>query len=134
MLKGKRMADPAPTLLLVEDETLIRLAVEDDLTAAGYAVVAVASGTEAFEEMGEDVSSFRAVITDIRLGAGPDGWDVARRARQIASEIPIVYMSGDSSHDWSAKGVPRSVMLAKPFAAGQVVTAVSTLINEADSH
>lgn len=73
------------------------------------------------------------VITDIRLGSGPDGWEVARRAREINRHIPIIYMSGDSAHEHASKGVPQSLMLQKPFAPAQLVTAISSLLNEAQS-
>jgi hypothetical protein len=48
--------------------------------------------------------------------------------------MPVVYMSGDSSPEWSSKGVPNSLMVAKPFAPAQIITAVSTLLNAADTH
>lgn len=41
----------------------------------------------------------------------------------------VVYMSGDSAEDWSSKGVPNSIMLSKPFAPAQLVTAISNLLN-----
>jgi hypothetical protein len=40
-------------------------------------------------------------------------------------------MSGSNAEDWASKGVPHSVMLAKPFAPAQLVTAVSQLLNAA---
>jgi hypothetical protein len=43
-------------------------------------------------------------------------------------------MSGDSAPEWTSKGVPNSIMVAKPFAPAQIITAVSTLLNQADSH
>lgn len=134
MQKVERMSCPEPVLLLVEDEFLIREILDENLTEAGFVVVAVGSATEAYEELADNVSRFRAVVTDIRLGEGPDGWDIARRARQLASDMPVVYISGDSAGDWASKGVPKSVMIGKPFATGQIVTAVATLINDADSH
>ena len=70
-----------------------------------------------------------ALITDIRLGTGPDGWDLARHARELNARLPIVYMSGDSSQGHSARGVPDSLMIQKPFAPAQIVTAISTLLN-----
>jgi hypothetical protein len=39
------------------------------------------------------------------------------------------YLSGDSAEDWTSKGVPHSIMLPKPFAPAQLVTAVSQLLN-----
>jgi len=58
-----------------------------------------------------------------------DGWEVARQAREINPQFPVVYMSGASAADWPAKGVPNSMMLEKPFAPAQLVTAVAQLLN-----
>ncbi len=38
-------------------------------------------------------------------------------------------MSGDSAYDWSANGVPESIMLRKPFVFAQLITALTTLLN-----
>ena len=121
-------------LFLVEDDALIRDLLEASLTEAGFEVVEVSCGTKALAHFEADAARFRAVITDIRLGVGPDGWAVARRARELVPTMPVVYMSGDSSHEWSSKGVPNSLMVAKPFAPAQIITAVSTLLNAADTH
>ena len=119
-------------VLLVEDESLIIDVLEDVLTDGGYGVLKALNGAEALDEIEVDASRFRAIVTDIKLGSGPDGWEIAHRAREIIPTITIVYMSGDSAHDWASKGVPGSVMLAKPFAPAQLVTAVSMLVTEAD--
>jgi CheY-like chemotaxis protein len=74
-----------------------------------------------------------AIITDIQLRTGPNGWEVARLARELISDIPIIYATGDSAHEWSSKGVPKSVVIAKPFSPAQLTAAVSTLLNEADT-
>ena len=124
----------ANVLLLVEDEPLIIETLESSLTDNGYEVIKSQNGTDSLGQIEADASRFRAVITDIRLGSGPDGWAIALRAREIVPHMPIVYMSGDSAHDWASKGVPGSVMLAKPFAPAQLVTAVSMLVTEADMH
>lgn len=73
----------------------------------------------------------RAVITDIRLGGKRKltGWDVARHAREQNTEIAVIYMSGDSGVDWSAQGVPNSVLVVKPFAMSQISTALANLLN-----
>jgi two-component system, cell cycle response regulator CpdR len=41
----------------------------------------------------------------------------------------VVYISGDSAHDWTSRGVPRSMLVQKPLAPAQLITAVATLIN-----
>jgi DNA-binding response OmpR family regulator len=123
-----------PALFLVEDDALIRELLEASLTDAGFEVVEVDDGTKALAELDADPARFRAVITDIRLGTGPDDWAVARRARELVPNMPVVYMSGDCSTEWSSKGVPNSLMVAKPFAPAQIITAVSTLLNVATTH
>jgi DNA-binding response OmpR family regulator len=72
---------------------------------------------------------YRALVTDIGLRRQIDGWEVAQQAREIDPAFPIVYMSGAHAEDWASKGVPNSIMLAKPFAPVQLVTAVSQLLN-----
>jgi CheY-like chemotaxis protein len=74
----------------------------------------------------------RALVTDINLGRDKlCGWEVALHAKEINPDVPIVYMSGDSAEDWTSQGVPHNIMLARPFAPAQLVTAVSQLLNSA---
>ena len=123
----------APTILLVEDEALIVEILTAEFADTGFEVVVASDGNRAIAELDADAARFKAVVTDIRLGKGPDGWDVGRRARELVSDMSVVYVSGDSTHDWSSKGVPESVVILKPFAPTQLVTAVSTLISAADT-
>jgi multidrug efflux pump subunit AcrA (membrane-fusion protein) len=60
------------------------------------------------------------------------GWDVARHAREIDAGFPVVYITGANADDWASKGVPNSILLSKPLAQEQLLTAVSQLLN-ADS-
>jgi DNA-binding response OmpR family regulator len=124
----------APILLLVEDETLIQEMLDTVLAEAGFEIVPAGNGAQALMELESDAARFRAIITDIKLGAGVDGWAVGRRARELVAEMPVIYMSGNSGYEWASMGVPNSVMINKPFAPAQLVTAVSTLITEADAH
>lgn len=122
-----------PLLLVAEDELMLHLVLEDELTAAGYEVLFVTSGAKAIEQLRLNSEKFSALITDIRLGTGANGWDVAHRARELVPSLPVLYMTGDSAKEWAANGVPKSLLLSKPFAMAQLVTAVSQLITEAQS-
>src|ERR1700676_2591569 len=117
------MADMKPRVLLVDDDALIQGTMTVALADAGFEIVAASNGTQALAELDADATRFKAVITDINLGTGPDGWDVGRHARELVSDMPIVYISGDSCSEWSSQGVPDSVMITKPFAPAQLVTA-----------
>jgi two-component SAPR family response regulator len=57
--------------------------------------------------------------------------EIPGRVREIDPAFPVIYISGISAADWPSKGVPHSIMLAKPFAPAQLVTAISNLINNA---
>ena len=117
-----------PLLLLVEDHGLIQDALHDALTDAGYDVAVASDGMKALRQLKTGADRFGGLITDIALGSGPDGWEVGQRARELSPHIQVVYISGQSSHDWPAKGVPNSVMTSKPFAVAQIVAAISTLL------
>jgi DNA-binding response OmpR family regulator len=115
---------------IVEDDASIQAVVKEDLSDGGFTVVVASSGENATELLGALDAKFRALVTDIDLGRDKlDGWEVARRAREINPTFPVVYMSGSSAEDWASKGVPHSVMIAKPFAPAQLVTAVAQLLN-----
>jgi CheY-like chemotaxis protein len=120
---------PSILILLAEDEALVAVSLQDALEDAGFTVRAVMSGEEAVSALDTSHADLGGVITDIRLGTDVDGWAVARHARELIPDIPIVYMSGDSAHEHTSHGVPLSIMLQKPFALAQVITAISTLLN-----
>lgn len=125
------LVDTSVIVLLVEDEALIASVLEDALEDGGFAVMVAHSGQAALDAIDEASDTLAGVITDIRLGVGLNGWEVARHARELNPTIPVVYMTGDSIHDHGSLGVPDSVVLQKPFAPAQLITAIATLINQA---
>lgn len=118
-------------LLLVDDEKLIRASLEIALTTAGYKVITAANGGDAIAQLDKSGNNLSGLITDVNLGSGESGWDVARHARELNPSFPIVYMTGDSADEWAAQGVPNSALVHKPFAYPQIITAISTLLNDA---
>jgi CheY-like chemotaxis protein len=118
-----------PTILLVEDDELIQAMVEEALTEGGFRVAIAASVEEAVALLKGDKPAHRALVTDIHLGGKMSGWDIARIAREIDPALPVVYTTGDAAEEWPSKGVPQSVLLTKPFAPAQLVTAVAQLLN-----
>lgn len=119
-----------PRILLVEDDLLIQSVVDEALKDGGFEIDIASSASQALELLDGAGGKYRALVTDINLGRDKvDGWEIARHAREIDPEFRVVYMSGDSAEDWASKGVPNSIMLSKPFAPAQLVTAVSQLLN-----
>ena len=126
--------DTAILLLLVEDDETVRMSLEEALHEGGFVLEMAANGEEALATLESHKDTLRGLITDINLGAGLDGWEVAKRGRELIPTLPVVYMSGAAGAEWPSKGVPHSTLLAKPFAPAQLVTAISTLLNASDSH
>jgi CheY-like chemotaxis protein len=125
---------PDPVVLLVEDEPLVLLVAQDALEAGGYTVLPVQLASEALSVLDSRIGELSGLVTDIRLNGSTDGWEVARRARELRADLPIVYATGDSAADWPVKGVPNSVVIQKPYAGAQLLTAISTLITTADTN
>ena len=123
------LSEDVPVILVIEDEEAIQSLVEDALTEGGFEPAIAASGEEAVTLLKGRINNYRALVTDISLRGKIDGWAVAQQAREIDPQFPVVYMSGASADDWASKGVPNSIMLSKPFAPAQLVTAVSNLLN-----
>jgi CheY-like chemotaxis protein len=119
-------------ILLAEDETLLQMPAEDALRAGGFDVVLANDGKEAIRTLNESIDQISGLITDVEMGDGPSGWDVARHARTLKSTIPVVYATGQSADEWAVEGVPRSILVQKPFADAQLVSAISELLNERD--
>lgn len=122
------MPKPVLLILVVEAEPVIQEVVNEALTGAGFDAEITSSGEEAVTLIRGDKSRYRALVTDINLRGKLNGWEVARRAREVVPDLPVVYMTA-SGHEYPAQGVPNSVLLQKPFASAPVVTAVSQLLN-----
>ena len=122
-----------PLILLVEDEDLIREMLVEVLEEAGYSTLTAADADKAVRLIEENGDEIRCLVTDINLHDGMDGWELARVAREQASDLPVVYVSGASGHEWASRGVPNSLMITKPFAPAQVVVAISSLLVASDT-
>jgi Response regulator containing CheY-like receiver, AAA-type ATPase, and DNA-binding domains len=107
----------------------IQAIVEEALIEAGFETAIAPSAEEAVTLLKGKIANYRALVTDINLKGMMDGWKVAKAAREINPEFPIVYMTGVAAGDWPSHGVPNSILLQKPFASAQLVTAVSQLLN-----
>ncbi|MDX0438881.1 response regulator [Sinorhizobium medicae] len=118
------------TILLADDEALLLIDYEYALADAGFVVMAVTSGGKAIEVLKSAGSGIAGVVTDIRFHQLPDGWSVARVAREIDPDMPIVYVSGHGALEWASRGVANSIMLEKPFPLAKLATVVCQLLRD----
>jgi DNA-binding response OmpR family regulator len=99
------------------------------LKEAGFETDILSSGEEALTLFQGHLRNYKALVTDIDLKGRMTGWEVAAQIREADRSLPVIYMSGAHADEWASKGVPNSIVLTKPFAPAQLVTAVSQLLN-----
>ena len=125
---GRGMPEP-PSMLVIEDEYFLQADLEKVLTDAGFATEIVSSGEEALTLFIGGSITCQVLITDVRLRGRMSGWDVARRIRERDPAFPVIYVTAMPAEEWAAHGVPNSILISKPFASAQLVTALSNLLN-----
>lgn len=109
------------TVLVVEDEPLIRAQLSQILQDEGFLPHCVQWDIEAYTAL-KTHTELTGLITDINLGFGTTGFDVARFARTLHPDLSVIYMSGDAEEEQlCAFGVPGSRFIAKPFTEPQMV-------------
>ena len=123
-----------PIVMIVENDLAIQALVDEALIEAGFETALAASAEEAVTLLKGKVANYKALVTDINLKGLMNGWEVAKAARVIDPAFPIVYMTGAAAGDWASHGVPNSILLEKPFAPAQLMTAVSQLMNMGSPH
>ena len=114
-------AQPARRVLIVEDEVLIALDLQHQLTAAGFEVVGMAASAEKAVSVAERERP-EAVLMDIRLEGARDGVDAAFELWE-RFEIRSVFVSGnidDAMKQRAAAAQPLG-FVSKPFIASQIV-------------
>ncbi|MBR1197975.1 response regulator [Bradyrhizobium sp. AUGA SZCCT0274] len=118
-------------VLVIEDDPAVQVILDEALCEGGYEPALAASGEEAVTLLKGRKLPYRVLVTDINLLGRIDGWEVAKQARELDPNFPVVYMTGAAADQWPVHGVPNSILLTKPFAPAQLVTAVSNLLNAA---
>ncbi|MFG3598260.1 response regulator [Bradyrhizobium sp. RDI18] len=118
-----------PLILVIEDEYPVQGIVEDALTEGGFETDILSSAEEALTLFKSGRKNYKALVTDVSLKGSLSGWEVARQIREKVPALPVIYMTGAAADEWTSQGVPNSILLQKPFAPAQLVTAVSILLN-----
>lgn len=116
-------------LLVVEDDFLVRLTLSDGLEDSGFTVLEAGDAQEALALLCSR-PDIAAMLTDINLPGGADGFALARAARVVRPELPVVYASGRYMSVEPGRGVDGSRFLAKPFAPSAAVDALHDVLEQ----
>jgi PAS domain S-box-containing protein len=114
-------------VLVVEDEAEVRAVVRRQLEALGCSVAEFASGEQALESLSDGTAAHDLLLTDVALGTGMRGTELAREVRRRLPGIALLLMSGYSSQllrsEESEPGAPE--LLRKPFDRAQLEQALA---------
>jgi DNA-binding response OmpR family regulator len=115
---------PGATVLVVEDDLLVRLQIAGALRDAGWNVFEASSGEDALGLV-RDGQPIDLLITDIQLIGCFSGWDLAESVRAERSDLPVIYASGNPVNE--SRKVAGSLFFAKPFRTTELLEACNRL-------
>jgi two-component system cell cycle sensor histidine kinase/response regulator CckA len=118
------------TILVVEDEDMVRAVAERALTRQGYSVVTAEDGEDALKVIREH-EGFDLILSDVVM-PGMDGPTMARKLRETLPQIPILFMSGYAEEQLRESiDIAQVHFLPKPFSVQQLTDAVGAILNNA---
>jgi CheY-like chemotaxis protein len=100
-------------VLFVEDEFLISEWVSQSLSEQGFDVQTVTNAADALAHLA--ALPVDVLFTDINLPGGMDGAALARRAREMQPQLPVVYASARATLLKQDARVPGSIVVPKPY-------------------
>ena len=116
-----------PSILIVEDEFLIRLTLSEALGDEGYEVFEASTAEEGLAQI-TGQAGIGLMMTDIQLHGAMNGLDLARRARETRPDLPIIYVSGRPDVLNTVGQSDKDVIIMKPYLPSDIVAAVRRLI------
>ena len=121
------------TVLLVDDEELLRRLLSRMLLEAGFTVVDAENGRQALEIARDLDGQLGLVVTDLHMPV-MDGLEFAREFRPIRPSVPILFITGRDLPERSASGHAWDEdVLRKPFAAEVFLDAVTRLASSSSA-
>jgi CheY-like chemotaxis protein len=116
------------TILIVEDEFLIRLTLAEALADEGFEILEASTAAEALALLRHS-TDVALLLTDVQLPGGMDGVQLASAARLSAPHLPVIYMTGRPESASRATTSARDAFIAKPYLPSVVCAAARRLIS-----
>jgi len=114
-------------ILVVEDDILSALETCDSLRDYGFKVTEVSGARGAYKVIDQH-EPLLALVTDINLGPGADGYEIARCARAVYPDLPVIYVSASPAERQLTEGVSGSKFISKPFYSRNLTEALARMI------
>ncbi|MCK6574533.1 response regulator, partial [Myxococcota bacterium] len=120
-------AGAGPTILLCDDNDAVRRRVGETLRAAGYRVLEADDGDAGLAMIQAGTPTVDALVTDVVMPR-MDGPTLARRARALRPELPVVFITGYAADALDDVPEAGTQVLHKPFAAEDLLAALRSLL------
>ena len=126
-------ARPHRCLLLVEDDALVRDTVALMLEEDGFEVMVAADAEEALQLVRDGLNA-PVIVTDVDLGAGPSGADLADALHRLRPDVRIIFITGRGAVLSKRALDKREAILTKPFASAALSSLVRrmTVVGHSD--
>jgi signal transduction histidine kinase/ActR/RegA family two-component response regulator len=118
------LIDRPLTILLVEDEDIVRLGTAEMIRDLGHTVSEARNGAEALAMLADGLI-VDAVVTDYKMPR-MNGAELARRLHQSHPDLPILIITG---YTGTTDDVPHLPRLPKPFGQAEIAVALASLVN-----
>ncbi|KTE17182.1 response regulator [Sphingopyxis sp. H115] len=129
-VKPKKSQWGSGTILLVEDEDMVRAVAERALTRAGYNVVTASQGEEGIERFAQ-MEKVDLIISDVVMPT-MDGPAMVRAMRAKRPDLPVLFMSGYAEEQLRQSiDIDHVAFLPKPFSVAQLAEATSAALDDA---
>lgn len=116
----------AQTILVVEDEILIRFILADSLRDIGFQVLEAGDGDEGLQILNSG-QVIDLIVTDVRMPGEVDGMELTRRSKLLAPGRPVIVCS---AHLYESEAFPADEFLAKPYSIAALAEAIARLIGD----
>jgi signal transduction histidine kinase len=118
------------TILVVEDEEMIRSWTRRVLRQLGYTVLEAREGAEALRIIQEEGNLIQLVLSDV-LMPGMDGRELGQRMTMVRPGLPLLYMSGFTEEEVARQGWlgPNQPLLAKPFGGAALASKIREMLD-----
>jgi CheY-like chemotaxis protein len=118
------MSNPAPTILVVEDDNIVRMLIVDVLEELEFKVLEADGSEQALEVLKDATKEVDLMMTDVGL-PGMDGRELAGEARKLRPALPILFASGYAE----SIVVPADMhVIGKPFSIDQLRDKVKSIL------
>ncbi len=121
----------AKTIVLVEDDDVVRHLVSRVLENEGYRVLGASSGEEGLEILGRELPDL--LLTDVTLPGDLSGLDLGRRALEGQDDLKLICMSGYGEEDIATDLLSvagDAAFIGKPFSPNDLLETVNDLLGD----